>query len=92
MKLSIVLSFWLLVVVASLPLAASQVNTSREDELLETALEYIEKNRKGAAQIRLIDDIRGRPVSAVEVRYQQTSHDFMFGTLFGILTGHDDLV
>ena len=62
---------------ACLPLAATQVDTSREDQLLKTALEYIEKNRKGSAEIRLIDNITGRPVSGAEVSYQQTSHDFI---------------
>jgi len=72
-----------LLVQASLsPFAVAQVDTSREDQLLKTALEYIEKNRKGTAEIRLLDEVTGMPVSGTEVQYQQVSHDFMFSTHF----------
>ena len=61
------------------PTVHAQVNTAREDQLLKTALSYIEANRKGTAQIRLIDNLTGLPVSGAKVEYQQISHDFIFG-------------
>jgi hypothetical protein len=60
----------------------AQVDTSREDRLLRTALDYIEKNRKGTVEIRFVDEITATPVSGAEVQYRQTSHDFMFSNLF----------
>jgi hypothetical protein len=70
----------LLLLDPALTLAASDVDTRREDQLLKTALGYIEMNRKGRAQIQFVDGITGKPVSGTEVQYQQTTHDFMFGT------------
>jgi hypothetical protein len=64
----------------ALTLAASDVDTRREDQLLKNALEYVETNRKGTAEIQLIDEITGKPLSETDSQYQQTSHDFMFGS------------
>ena len=61
-------------------LTVAQVDASREEQLLKTALEYIENNRKGTVQIQFIDKIFGKPVSDSQAQYQQTSHDFMFST------------
>jgi len=61
---------------------AAQLNTSREDQLLKTALDYVEKNRKGTGEIRFIDEITGKPVSGTGVQHQQITHDFMFSTHF----------
>ena len=63
------------------PTVHAQVDTTREDQLLKTAMNYIETNRKGTAQIRLIDNMTGLPVSGAKVGYQQISHDFMFGAM-----------
>lgn len=72
----------LLLQAALLPPGMTQVDTSREDRLVKTALEYIETNRKGTAEIRLLDEITRTPVSGAVVQYRQTSHDFMFANLF----------
>ena len=76
--LLLVLSF--LLQVSFLLFAASQVDTSREDELLKAALESIEKNRKGTAEIRLVDHYTGQPVKQADVTYAETTHDFIFGS------------
>jgi hypothetical protein len=60
----------------------AQVDTSREDQLLRTALDYIETNRKGTLQMQFVDSMTGSYVSDAEVQYQQISHDFMFSTHF----------
>jgi hypothetical protein len=81
-KIRILLSL-LLILLSSVPtLARGQVDTRREDQLLKTALDYIERNRKGIAEIQFIDEITGKPVSGTGVQYQQASHDFMFSTHF----------
>jgi len=66
--------------VALMPLVVAQIDTRREDQLLKTALEYVEKNRKGTVQVRFIDEMTGNRISDSEVQYRQTSHDFMFGS------------
>jgi hypothetical protein len=71
-----------LVMVFPPALVEAQVDTSKEDRLLKEALNYIETNRKGTAEMRLLDHTTGTPISGAEVEYQQTSHDFMFSTHF----------
>jgi len=69
-----------LLVQASLsPFVVARMDTSREDQLLKTAMSNIETNRKGTAQTRLIDNVTGLSVSGAKVEYQQISHDFIFG-------------
>jgi len=69
-----------LLVQASLsPFVVAQVDTSREDQLLKTAMSYIETNRKGTVQMRLVDNATVLSVSGAKVEYQQVSHDFIFG-------------
>ena len=58
----------------------AQVDTSREEQLLKNALNYIETNRKGTLQISFVDAMTGREVSDAETQYEQISHDFMFST------------
>jgi len=75
----IVLGLTLILLVLTPTFVEAQVDTSREDQLLKTARNYIETNRKGTTEIRLIDNMTGLLVSGVHVKYQQISHDFMFG-------------
>jgi len=44
-----------------LPPGMTQVDTSREDRLVKTALEYIERGRKVSVGIQLVDDSTGIP-------------------------------
>jgi GH35 family endo-1,4-beta-xylanase len=50
----------------------------REQEIVAATQEDIEKFRKSDAKIRVVD-AGGRPLSAVMVSVQQTSHAFLFG-------------
>lgn len=69
-----------LLVQASLsPFVVAKVDTSREEQLLKTAMSYIETNRKGTVEMRLVSNATGSPVSGARVEYQQISHDFIFG-------------
>ena len=75
-----VIVVFLLLPVTALPFVKAQLNTSREQELLKNALDYIETSRKGTLQIQFVDSMTGSDVSDAEVQYQQISHDFMFST------------
>jgi len=63
------------------PLVFAQVDTSREDQLLKNAYDYIERNRKGSGKIQLIDKATGKSLSGADVQYQQVTHDFMFSNM-----------
>jgi len=77
---SAVLVLSLLLQVYAFPLVTAQVDTSREDQILKNALDYIETGRKGTLEIQFVDSMTGRNVNDVEVQYQQILHDFMFST------------
>jgi hypothetical protein len=75
----ILLTLSMILLVADPNLVRAKVDTRREDQLLKTAMNYIEANRKGTTEIRLIDNMTGLLVSGAQVKYQQISHDFIFG-------------
>ena len=53
-------------------------NFIEEEAAYQQALQYIEQHRKNNVTITVLDQT-GRPMSNINVSYQQTSHDFMFG-------------
>jgi len=61
-------------------LCLNQTLWTAEDLELQKARQDIEKYRKGNVTLRIIDE-NGRPLSGVDVTVNQTTHDFLFGTL-----------
>ena len=50
----------------------------QRDETDARVAEGIERNRKGQARVRVLDE-KGRPVKGARVTAKQTGHDFQFG-------------
>ena len=51
---------------------------SQDRDVLAATHSAIEKNRKGDAQVRVVD-ATGRPVTGARIAVEQTQHDFLFG-------------
>ena len=64
--------------VAELNQSLSDALWAQEELHLQRAQSDIEQNREGSVRVRVVDS-EGRPVPAATVRFQQTSHDFLFG-------------
>ena len=56
---------------------SASVDTSREEALLKTSLEYIDRYRATNVSIGVVDP-DGQPLVNVSVNYRQLSHDFIF--------------
>ena len=72
---------WLIGGVCSCAASSSTVAADAQavgDAALTKARANIEKFRKGAAQIKIVDE-RGKPVSSVNLKIRQVAHDFKFG-------------
>lgn len=60
----------------------------RDPQVEQRIAEGIEKNRKGAARLRFVDE-EGRPLSDVKVRGRLTRHEFLFGANAFMIEGYD---
>ena len=56
----------------------ASIDWSKETQILNEAQNYIEQYRKTDVKIRFSQRLSGKPLSNLNVSYQQTSHDFAF--------------